>query len=58
MSGASRVGVESSSGMATEGRCEGRLATAREKMPTVQIERSRHMSEHIESVSEAKERDG
>ena len=56
MAGASRVDVESGSGMAAEGRYEGRLTTAREEMPTVQIERSGHMSEHITSVSEANER--
>ena len=59
MSGASRVDVEESgSGMAAEGRYEGRLTTAREEIPTVQIERSGHMSEHIELVPEAHERNG
>ena len=58
MAGASRVGVESGSGMAAEGRYERRLTTAREWTSTVQMERSGHMSEHIESVSEANERNG
>ena len=35
MAGASRVSVESGSGMAAEGRYEGRLTTAREGIPTV-----------------------
>ena len=58
MARASRVGVESGSGMAAEGRYEGRLTTARKGNSTVQIERSGHISERIELVSEVDERNG
>ena len=58
MTGASRVSVESGSGMAAEGRYEGRLTTARKGNSTVQIERSGHISERIELVSEVDERNG
>ena len=58
MAGASRVSVESGSGMAAEGRYEGRLTTVREMMSTVWIERSRLMKKRTESIPEAGERNG
>ena len=53
-----RVGLESGSGTAAHGRYEGRLTTARKGNSTVQIERSGHISESIESVSEVDGRNG
>ena len=53
-----RAGLESGSGRAAHGRYEGRLTKARKGNSTVWMERSRHISECIETVSEVDERNG
>ena len=58
MTKACRVGLESGSGRAAHGRYERRLTTARKRNSTVWIERSGHISECIESVSEVDKRKG
>ena len=55
---ASGVDLESGSGRVTQWRYEGRLTTASDRMSTVWIERSGHISECIESVSEVDKRKG
>ena len=56
--GVFRVDLESGSGSTVQGRYEGRLTTARKGNSTVWIERSGHISECIESVSEVDKRNG
>ena len=53
-----RVGLQSDPGGAAQRSYEGRLTTARKGNSTVQIERSGHISERIELVSEVDERNG
>ena len=58
MAKASRVGSESGSGSAAQGRYERRLTVARERMSTVRIVRSGHMKERTESISAVDKRNG